>query len=116
MAPDLTIGGKAYSMVATTDLKINGNPGTNYEGIHYAGHQIDFSGNPVINGQVFANNEADTPYPNPGGINLVVLEADGFMKISGNPTINYSGAGGAVATATAGWRECRGVNPANPCQ
>ena len=50
-------------MVAGTDLKINGNPGTIYEGIHYAGHQIGFSGNPNINGQVFAYNEVDTPYP-----------------------------------------------------
>ena len=116
IAPDLTIGSKTYSMVAGTDLKISGNPGTTYEGIHYAGHQIGFSGNPNINGQVFANNQDDTPYPNPGGINLIVLDADGFMSISGNPTINYSGTGGAVAVTKAGWRECRGPNPANPCQ
>ena len=117
--PDLTMDNVTYSMVAGTDLKISGNPGTIFQGLHYAGHQIDFSGNPTLNGQVFGKNLDDTEYPPPpfpGGQNLIERQAGGFVEISGNPTINYDGSGGLVAVRAVAWRECRGPDPVNPCQ
>lgn len=110
--PDLIVGARAISMVAGTDLRISGNPATNYQGLHFAKHQIDFSGNPTINGQVIAENEGDFGTPQ----NLVVLQQGGFMGVSGNPTLNYTGTGGFSGIGVTGWRECRGMNPANPCQ
>ena len=52
LSPDLTIGGVAYAMVAAYDLKLNGNAATtNIEGVFFANHQIDISGNPNISGR-----------------------------------------------------------------
>lgn len=95
-----------YLMLAGTDLKISGNPDNPYTGTLYARHQIDFSGNPYINGQVLAKNLADTPYPDPGGNNPVPRQSGGFMVMSGNPVINFNGSGGSGATV-ASWREVR---------
>jgi hypothetical protein len=115
MQPDLTLGGKQYSVIAGKDLKISGNPSNPYQGLFYAGDQISLSGNPTVNGQVIVKNTADNPFPNPGGINLVQLQAGGYMDISGNATITYNGLGGLAAVNRIGWRECRGAN-ADPCQ
>ena len=105
-------------MVAGADLKISGNPSNSYEGVHYAGHQIDFAGNPVINGQVIAADLDDLPYPPPpfgGGNNLIVRDQDGFMSISGNPTITFDGGGGLDFVGAISWRECRGADFNDPC-
>lgn len=102
-------GTPAYAIVAGTDLRLSGNPGTLYEGVFYAGDQIDFGGNPTINGQVIAKNRGDAGTPD----NLVPLQG-GSMAISGNVTINYNG-GGMMATTVQGWRECRGPDPDRPC-
>lgn len=115
LAPALSQNGTNYSVIAGTDLKIGGNPGVPYSGVLYARDQIDFSGNPALNAQVLAANEGDLPAPNPGGINLVQLKAGGFMEVSGNAIINYNG-GGLVTISMDGWRECRGLNPGDPCQ
>jgi hypothetical protein len=116
MVPNLTLpfmGGVA--VIAGTDLLMAGNASSSYTGLYYALDQINFSGNPNITGQVVAGNQADVPYPSSGGTNLVPLDATtGYMDISGNPTITWSG-GGMVAIAQLQWRECRGTNPANPC-
>lgn len=96
-----------YSMIAGTDLKLNGNAGAgtaNYEGLNYAGHQVDFSGNIGINGQVVAKNLADTN--SPGNKNLVQLSST-FMIISGNPTITYSGFLLGDTKQVTSWREVR---------
>lgn len=94
-------------MIAGTDLKLNGNAGAgtaNYEGLNYAGHQVDFSGNIGINGQVVAKNLADTN--SPGNKNLVQLSST-FMIISGNPTITYSGFLLGDTKQVTSWREVR---------
>lgn len=103
-----------YSMMAGMDLRINGNPaaGTNSSsGIHYARHQIEFNGNPNINGIVIGANIADTGSPNESGltsgVNLVPLQ-DGFTVMNGNPIITYDGSllgGGGAAVVS--WREVR---------
>jgi len=64
-------------MIAGTDLKIGGNPVSGNKGVFYAKHQFDISGNPDLAGQVIATNQADLPFPNPAGINLVELKAGG---------------------------------------
>ena len=47
LSPDLTLDGVSYSMVAGYDLKLNGNAvTTNIEGVFFANHQVDISGNP----------------------------------------------------------------------
>lgn len=114
IVPALIVNGTTYNVIAGTDLKIGGNPGVPYAGVMYARDQIDFSGNPALNAQVMAANESDLPFPNPAGINPVQRKAGGFMEISGNATINYNG-GGLVSISMDGWRECRGLNPADPC-
>jgi hypothetical protein len=81
--------------------------------LYYAAHQIDIAGTPVINGQVLAANLADTSYPG-GNMNLVQLNGSGQMDITGTPSINFNG-NGLVATVPMSWRECRGLNAANPC-
>jgi len=115
MLSALTSGGKNYAVVAGYDLNIGGNPVNAYHGVFYAGHQIAFSGNPEIVGQVIGASQADLPFPNPGGTNLVLLDGDGFMIISGNATITYDEAGAIAQFSVGGWRECRGSDPANPC-
>ena len=101
-----------FAVVAGTDLKVNGNPGfgeNNYQGILYAYHQIDFSGNPAINGAVIAANQADTNSPG-CGCNFIPRESGDFIKISGNPTINYDGslfASGSSGVSMISWREVR---------
>jgi len=112
---DMALGPNPVSiaMIADTDLELSGNPSTSTEGLHYARHQLDISGNVTINGQVLALNEGDPSYP-PGNKNLVTLQG-GFMTISGNPTITFSG-NGIAGTRPLTWRECRTIiNPADPC-
>lgn len=108
--PKLTHNGVSLSMIAGTDLKISGNPASgrsNFEGRHYAGHQISLSGNPSINGNLIAANLADTA--SPGGTNFIQLSS-GFMEISGNAKITYnlsSGGGSSSTAAVINWREIR---------
>jgi hypothetical protein len=118
--PDLIVTGPGMttptgiSMLAGTDLEINGALSQTFTGLYYAQHQLDITGTPVFNGQVLAANVADTNYP-PGSNNLVPLDNQGRMEIAGNPTINFNGSG-IVGTRALSWRECRdGMNPANPC-
>lgn len=117
IAPALTLEETAISMMAGTDLKINGDATNPYSGLFYAGHQIDFSGNPLLTGQVVAQDIADTSPPyDPGGKNLITRDADGFMSISGNATIIYTQVGAIKRLDPGGWRECRGIaDPADPC-
>lgn len=100
-----------YSLIAGTDLKLTGKltqaevDDLELDGFTYAGHQIDFSGTPVLRGSVVAANQADTNSPG-CNCNLVPLE-NGFMNIHGNPTIivNGSNSGGGVMVRS--WREIR---------
>lgn len=102
------------SMLAGTDLEINGALAQTFNGLFYAKHQVEVTGTPIFNGQLLAANAADTPYP-PGSTNLVTLDSQGRMELTGNPTINFSGSG-IVGTRATVWRECRdGANPLNPC-
>ena len=105
LSPDLTVGNVTYSMVAGYDLKLNGNAATTIEGVFFANHQVDISGNPNINGQVIAADVADVGFP-PDGNNLVSLSS-GWMEFSGNPTITYNGGGGFGSMLISGWREIR---------
>ena len=114
--PALTLAGAGYAMIAGTDLKVGGNPVNGYKGIFYAKDQLDVSGNPQFAGQLIAANQADLPYPNPMGINLVELKAGGIMEISGNPTIVNDEIDAVSVLGQSGWRECRGFDPLNPCQ
>ena len=114
IVPDLTLGGSSYSMIAGTDLKVSGNPSNPYNGLFYAGHQIQFSGNPEITGQVIAKDRDDTAFP-VGEINLVERAGGVFMEISGNVTIIHDEATAIKQLNRDGWRECRGLDPANPC-
>ncbi len=98
-------------MVAGTDLHIEGDPGsgeTNFQGIHYAGHQVDFRGNPSIDGVVIAANQADSGSPG-CGCNIVQRDSDGFVKITHQPTITYNGGlfGGVEGLTLISWREVR---------
>ncbi|MDA2925005.1 hypothetical protein MYX65_10220, partial [Acidobacteria bacterium AH-259-L09] len=113
MEPALTLEGKGYAAIAGYDLKIGGNPVNAYKGVFYAGHQIGFSGNPEIVGQVIAASQDDKKFQ--GTNNLIKLDSDGFMEISGNATITYDRLGAIVKLKVGGWRECRGADPANPC-
>lgn len=114
IVPALTLAGTSYSMMAGTDMKISGNPSNPYTGLFYAGHQIDFSGNPSLSGQVIAKDLDDTPFP-AGQVNLVEREGGTFMKINGNVTITYDETGAIKQLNSDGWRECRGLDPTNPC-
>ena len=106
LSPDLTLDGVSYSMVAGYDLKLNGNAVTTIiEGVFFANHQVDISGNPNISGQVIAADVADTDCP-PDGNNLIQLSS-GWMEFSGNPTITYSGGFGFGDSLISGWREIR---------
>lgn len=119
--PDLFVSGLGASnvglgVVAGTDIRFTGNfeqgVGT---AVYYAAHQIDVAGTPLINGQVIALNQADTPYPAAGGTNLVQLNNAGQMVFSGSPTINFAG-NGMQSLRARQWRECRTSNdPNNPC-
>ena len=117
MIPEIG-GSPAYAVVAGTDLKVNGNPANPYTGVFYARDQIEFSGNPQIQGQVIAADQGDCGYPcdpnNPNDRNLVQWQQDDFIGVSGNPTITYDG-GGLGITGVTDWRECRGPDPVNPC-
>jgi hypothetical protein len=85
---------------------LSGNSGTQgSQALHYAHHQIKFNGNPNIYGQVIVVDDADTPIY--GSNNLVELDGDGYMEVSGNPTITYNGGGGFAGLLISGWREVR---------
>ncbi len=114
IVPDLTLGDTSYSMIAGTDLKVSGNPTNPYNGLFYAGHQVNFSGNPTLTGQAIAMDRDDTAFP-VGQINLVERVGGVFMVISGNVTIIHDEAGAIKQLNPDGWRECRGLDPANPC-
>jgi hypothetical protein len=117
LAPAL-VGPPAYSIVAGTDLRIAGNPGTTYQGLFYAGDQVDFSGNPTVVGQVIAANRGDLGHPadpDRPALGNLVLRQDGYISLSGNVTIVYDGGSGLSGTGLADWRECRGPDPDAPC-
>jgi hypothetical protein len=112
--PGMTVP-TGISMLAGTDLEINGALSQVFNGLYYAKHQVDVTGTPVFNGQLLAANAADTRYGPANNVNLVQLDNQGRMEISGNPTINFNG-GGIVGTRATAWRECRdGANPLTPC-
>lgn len=109
--PRLNIGSATYAMVAGADLELAGSPSVPLNGIFYARDQINFSGDAAVNGQVIAKNRQDVGTP----INLVSTLPGGFMAIAGNVKITYDGSGGASSLSANTWRECRGANPASPC-
>ncbi len=114
--PSLTQGSVSYTLVAGTDLSISGSPNFPSPGLYFAGDQLKILGNPTMNGRVIAADSDDQPFPNPGGINLVVLSG-GFMEISGSPIITFDDdSDGLIIPTVASWRECRGADPTNPCQ
>jgi len=119
--PDLFVSGLGAAsvglgIVAGTDIRFTGNfEQAADNAVYYAAHQVDVTGTPLITGQLMALNLADTPYPNPGGSNLVQLNAAGQMVLSGSPTINFGG-NGMQSIRALQWRECRTSNdPDNPC-
>jgi hypothetical protein len=114
--PDLVLPtGREIAMLAGTDVRLQGTSSVVFQGIYYARQQLDISGNPLINGQLLALNAGDVAYPNPGqAANNIVPLAAGYMVISGSPLINFTGNGLQSARGRA-WRECRGVDAANPC-
>jgi len=106
----LTPAFRDISFMAGTDIKISGRLDTGSddlvsEGLIYAHHQINFAGTPTINGTVVAANQADTV--SPGGLNLVQLDNDGFMNISGNATIISNNGNDGKGVVTVAWREVR---------
>lgn len=100
-----------FSLIAGTDLKLTGKltqsevDDLELDGFTYAGHQIDFSGTPVIRGSVVAANQADTNSPG-CNCNLVPLES-GYMSIRGNPTIIVNGSNSSGGVNIRTWREVR---------
>lgn len=114
MTPDLTTGGVTYAAIAGSDLKIGGNPTNAYQGVWYVRDQLDFSGNPDMNGQIICLNEEDVKFPDSSGKNLVELQS-GVMVVSGNPSITFDGGAALAYLDELAWRECRGSNPATPC-
>ena len=48
----LVKNGAKYAVISGHDLKLNGNK--QVDGVNYARHQLGISGDPIINGQVFA--------------------------------------------------------------
>jgi hypothetical protein len=111
-------GTPAWSIIAGTDIRLAGAPGTSYQGVFYAGGQIEFVGSPLVLGQVIAANLSDVGFPpdlsDPARNNLVRLH-DGFMSVGGDVTIRYDGASGLTSSGLTGWRECRGPDPDSPC-
>lgn len=113
MVPALP-GPPAISMIAGTDIRISGSAGNPFTGLHYALHQVEFSGTPSMTGQVIVKNIGDGPYPASGvGSNLIALGADGYVQFNGNVNLSYAG-GNLRFPAYSRWRECR-QNTANPC-
>ncbi len=117
IVPALT-GYPAYTVVAGADVRLSGEPGASYTGLFYATDQLDFTGSPTLVGQVIAKNAGDLGFPSvptdPAQNNLVQRQ-EGGMALGGNARIFYYGAGGLAAVAVTGWRECRGVDPDDPC-
>lgn len=117
MATGLGTNPVGISVVAGTDLRMAGSSTQVFSGFYHAGHQMNISGSPTINGQMVALNTADTVYPAgaPATTNIVQLNANGQMVFTGSPTINFAG-NGIQALAAQQWRECRTSNdPTNPC-
>lgn len=93
----MKISGKVSEVAGGDDVDL--------QGFTYAHDQIDFAGTPIINGTVVAANQADTV--SPGGLNLVPLDNDGFMNISGNATIISNNGNDGKGVVTVAWREVR---------
>lgn len=120
-APNLTpalVGPPAFSIVAGTDVRLAGDPGTTFQGLFYAGDQVDISGNPTVVGQVISANRGDLGHPadpDKPALGNLVLRQDGYVSLSGNVTIVYDGGSGLSGSGLLDWRECRGPDPDAPC-
>src|SRR5688572_6125540 len=108
-AANPNLDGGRYAFMAGRDLRISGNPASgsySSSGIHYANDQIQFSGNPRINGVVIAANLTDNlsmgcncnPVPRVNGTRV---------EISGNPEITYNGGLIDDGARVISWREIR---------
>jgi predicted outer membrane repeat protein len=113
--PHLTVPWRGpIAVIAGTDISLSASFSNPSSGLYYARHQLDVAGSPVINGQLIALNEADTPYPvTSNQTNNPVQLTGGKMELTGSPTINYSG-NGLFAARMLSWRECRDLLPGDP--
>jgi hypothetical protein len=113
--PHLTVPWRgAIAVIAGTDISLSASFSNPSSGLYYARHQLDVAGSPVINGQLIALNEADTPYPTTSNqTNNPVQLTGGRMELTGSPTINYAGNGLFYARLLS-WRECRDLAPGDP--
>jgi hypothetical protein len=113
--PHLTVPWRGpIAVIAGTDISLSASFSNPSSGLYYARHQLDVAGSPVINGQLVALNEADTPYPvTSNQTNNPVRLTGGKMELTGSPTINYAG-NGLFAARMLSWRECRDLAPGDP--
>jgi hypothetical protein len=113
--PHLTVPWRGpIAVIAGTDISLSASFSNPSAGLYYARHQLDVAGSPVINGQLIALNEADTPYPTTSNqTNNPVQLNGGRMELTGSPTINYAG-NGLFAARMLSWRECRELAPGDP--
>ena len=113
--PHLTVPWRGpIAVIAGTDISLSASFSNPSSGLYYARHQLDVAGSPVINGQLVALNEADTPYPvTSNQTNNPVRLTGGRMELTGSPTINYGG-NGLFAARMLSWRECRDLAPGDP--
>lgn len=122
LTPDTTVPGLgAIMVIAGTDISLGATVNNTYTGLFYARDQLDVAGTPTINGQMIAANDPDDPYPGPQNTtnhNPVKLNSSGYMELSGNPIVNYTGSG-VQSIQPISWRECRGdwvgAGPGSPC-
>jgi hypothetical protein len=75
--------GLSLTFIAGRDLKISGNPGTNYEGVFASHEQFDLSGNPTLNGVVIADDTCDSP--------ASPVHQGQISFVGGNPSVTYDG-------------------------
>jgi hypothetical protein len=107
--------GAGIAVIAGTDLKLKKNG--KLQGIFYARDQVRMENNFELFGQILALNQDDAKYLDE---NLVKWDGkDRKLHVKGQQVITYDGEGFTPdannGPQVLGWRECRGLDPTDPC-
>jgi len=95
-----------YTYISGNDILFTGSGGTvNNPGLIYAANQLRVTGSASFYGSMVIANVNDNV--DAGGTNLLRLDSNGVLTMTGSPTVTYNGGGPLGSVKVLGWREVR---------
>ena len=91
------------ALMALYDLKLNGNPNQNIDGILFCGQQFDIGGNPTVNGSIIAKDFATSVEH--GDDHITTSSISGDMNLTYNGGLATPFPTGTVVLTTLSWQE-----------